>query len=182
MDLEESDDEAYNQWLEQWLREAREARAALGPPPAGAVEPAVPPARMHVADDSIAAGPPPTLASETVLAPPPEALYWKVLEGQVHHVGQIVQSESVGDGDDGDVTLRMLCKGSGRGVMVPTQLLVFKRSAVESSNLEAFIAWKKETEESDSDHAAPASAAHDTDDVGLNEDRNDSAQAAFGKP
>ena len=105
-----------------------------------------------------------------------------------------MQSESVGDGDNGDATLRICCKGSGIGAIVPTQLLVSKRSAVEPSNLEGFNVWKKETEESDSDHAAPASSSanppkmsvrrmHDTDDADPNEDedRNDSAQAALNK-
>ena len=114
MDLEESDEEHYHQWLEQWLRAAREARAALGPPPAGAVQPAAPPARMHVAADSAAAGLPPTLASATVPDAPPEALYWKVVAS-----GEIAESTSVGEGDNGDVTLRLHCQGSGSGGIVP---------------------------------------------------------------
>ena len=117
LDLVEVDEDAYTQWLERWLREARERREAapaLGPPAAHALEPAVPPA--HAVEPVVpAAGLPPTPASGTDLPLPPEALYWKVVEGPVHHVGQIVQSESVGDGDDGDATLRMLCKDSGIG-------------------------------------------------------------------
>ena len=195
MDLEESDEEAaYNQWLEQWLRERCEARAALGPPPAGAVEPAVPPAIMHVADDSVAAGLPPTLASANVPDDaPPEALYWKVVTS-----GEIAESTSVGEGDNGDVTLRLHCKGSGTGVIAPMTEVVFKRSDAENVTRETFDAWVADvdgaTDDEGADLANPANTSvwqtHDTGDVDRgggsgrvdpNEDLNDSAPAAFAK-
>ena len=39
MDLVEVAEDAYTQWLEQWLRERREAVPAIGAPPAGARPP-----------------------------------------------------------------------------------------------------------------------------------------------
>ena len=188
-DLVEVEKDAYTQWLERWVRESV---PALGAAAAHALAPAaVPPA-----------GRPPTPPSGTDLPPPSEDLYWEVLEGPPHHVGQIVQSESVcygDDGDDGNVTLRMPIKDSGIGAMVPTQLYVFQRSAVELRSLAAFIAFKKEkgkeeTEKSDSGTGPPkeaknsdsgpenpASAAKNTAGVDDIADHNDSATAALNK-
>ena len=117
------------------MRIAREARAAFGPPPPDAVEPAVPPARMHVTDGSAAAGLPPTPASATVPDAPPGALYWKVVKS-----GEIAESTSVGEGDNSDVTLLLDCKDSGTGGIAP-MTEVSKRSDVENVTRETFGAW-----------------------------------------
>ena len=59
-------------------------------------------------------------------------LYWKVVTS-----GEIAEATSVGEGDNGDVTLRVRCKGKKTGGMTPLQRKVFKRSEVEPSTREA---------------------------------------------
>ena len=48
-----------------------------------------------------------------------EDLYWKVVG-----TGAIAKSVSVGEGDDGDVTLRIQCTGSRTGGMAPHKMVI----------------------------------------------------------
>ena len=63
-----------------------------------------------------------------------EDLYWKVVG-----TGAIAKSVSVGEGDDGDVTLRIQCTGSRTGGMAPHNMVLFERSQVEPSTREAYL-------------------------------------------
>ena len=49
-----------------------------------------------------------------------EDLYWKVVG-----TGAIAKSVGVGEGDDGDVTLRIQCTGSRTGGMAPHKMVKF---------------------------------------------------------
>ena len=60
-----------------------------------------------------------------------EDLYWKVLG-----TGAIGKSVSVGD--DGDVTVRIQCKGSKTGGIAPNKKVVLERFQVEPSTREAY--------------------------------------------
>ena len=154
-DLQENNEEAYNQWLVQWLRDAREARGALGPPPAGAAELPVPPAPLAVTDGSSASGLTPTPASATVPLPPPEALYWKIVNSS-EHAGKMAKSLSVGEGEDGDAPLLLHTVRiySSVGVMQP---VAFKRSDVENVTRETYDAWVAEVYGATHDEGADSS-------------------------
>ena len=104
-------------------------------------------------------------------------------------------SSSVGEGEDGGVSLLLHCNGSGAGGMQP---VVFKGSDVENITRETFGAWVAEVSGAPDDDGASSAnppnnsvrQTHDTGDVDRgggsahvdpNEDRNDSAPAAFDK-
>ena len=89
-------------------------------------------------------------------APPPDALYWKVVNSDSEHAGEMAVSSSVGEGEDGGVSLLLHCNGSGAGNM---QSVVFKRSDVANINRETFGAWLAEVEGTTDDDDCPAKPA-----------------------
>ena len=175
----EVDENAYTQWLEWWLRqspEPREAVPALGPSAAHAVGPAVPPAGLR-----------PTSASGPDLPLPDESLYWKVANSS-EHAGKMAKALSVGDGEDGEVSLLLQSnvRTFGAGGIEP---VVFKRSDVENITRETFDAWVAKVsgapaDDDDGDSSPPPSPyaqqtrdADDDDDEDA--DRKNSASAAL---